>query len=193
MGGTLDFAGRDAPAGAALPEIPAGRLLLRPLRPRDAALIGLYAGDARVARMTTAIPHPYPPGAAELFVEATLAGRRDERTWAMDGTPSGAPDFIGLIGARPRAGGGFEIGYWVGPPFWNTGYAGEALAALVRHLFAQGAPLLTATVLQDNPVSARLVTRAGFAHVGDGEAFSVARGALVPVWRYRLDNPGARP
>jgi hypothetical protein len=39
-------------------EIDAGRFVLRPLRKSDEGLIGFHAGDERVARMTSAIPHP---------------------------------------------------------------------------------------------------------------------------------------
>ncbi len=52
------------------------RLVLRPLRASDAGPITLHASDERVARMTAAIPHPYPPGAADAFIEGTLSGRR---------------------------------------------------------------------------------------------------------------------
>ncbi|HEU0222687.1 MAG TPA: GNAT family N-acetyltransferase [Paracoccaceae bacterium] len=165
------------------------RMELRPLRTSDAGPISLFAGDVRVARMTTAIPHPYPPGAAEAFIEAALSGRRNERVWVLDGTRSGGSELIGLISARPREGGEFEIGYWVGPPFWNTGYASEALAALIRPLFAEGARRLTASVFQDNPVSAHVIERAGFARIGRGELHSVARGGMVPTWTYALDRP----
>ena len=55
------------------PEIVTERLRLRRLRPRDAALIALYASDRRVAWTTAVIPHPYPPGAAEAFVERILS------------------------------------------------------------------------------------------------------------------------
>ena len=37
-------------------EILTERLRLRPVRPSDAALVELYASDARVARMTERIP-----------------------------------------------------------------------------------------------------------------------------------------
>ena len=54
----------------AQPEIVTPRLRLRPLRPRDAALIALYCSDRRVGWTTAMIPYPYPPGAAEAFIGA---------------------------------------------------------------------------------------------------------------------------
>ena len=57
------------------PEIVTPRLRLRRLRPRDAGLVALYCSDRRVAWTTASIPHPYPPGAAEGFVERVLARR----------------------------------------------------------------------------------------------------------------------
>lgn len=159
------------------------RMVLRPLRKADAGLIRHYASDARLARMTTGIPHPYPPGAAEAFVDGVLSGRSSERVWVMDGTPSEASEVIGLISARPARDGSTEIGYWVGTPFQNTGYASEAVLALVDHLDRP----LSAQVFQDNPASARIITKAGFRYCGETEAYSVARGGVVPMWVYRLE------
>ena len=42
------------------PVIVAERFDLRPLRVSDAGLIGMNAGDVRVARFTRSIPHPLP-------------------------------------------------------------------------------------------------------------------------------------
>ena len=169
-------------------EIEAPRMVLRMPRRSDAGLIGLYAGDQRVARMTTSIPHPYPPGGAEDFIDGQVSGRRRGRSWVMDGTPSSSSEVIGMISAHAVEGAAFEIGYWVGPPFWNTGYAGEALRALIDPLFESGAEQLVAQVFCDNPISDRVVTRAGFAPVAELEVFSVARGGLVAARRYTLDQ-----
>jgi RimJ/RimL family protein N-acetyltransferase len=76
-----------------------------------------------------------------------------------------------------------EIGYWVAPTMWGTGLASEAVKALVA-----ANPLMNdtifASVFQDNPGSARVLTNAKFAYLGDAEAFSVARNAKVPTWTY---------
>ena len=55
------------------PVIEAEGLDLRPLRQSDAGLIELYGSDERVARMTTSIPHPLPPGSTEAFILRSLA------------------------------------------------------------------------------------------------------------------------
>ncbi|WP_118132643.1 GNAT family N-acetyltransferase [Oceanicella sp. SM1341] len=166
------------------------RMALRPVRPSDAGLLRLYAGDARLARMTTSIPHPYPPGAAEAFIAGALSGKHREMVRVLDATPSDGAELIGLISARWHADGAVEIGYWVGPPFWNTGYASEAVLAMVEHLRAAGETRLIASVFQDNPVSARVITKAGFAYQGEGEAYSVARDGRVATWTYTLTEAG---
>jgi RimJ/RimL family protein N-acetyltransferase len=167
------------------PEIVTERLRLRRLRRRDAGLIALYAADPRVARATAVIPHPYPPGAAEAFVERALSPGARELVWALDTGEDGGNGLIGLISLRPLGEDEAEIGYWVAPAFWNTGYASEAVEGLVGHEARGGGRTLVAEVFQDNPASARVLVHAGFEYEGDGETFSLARGAMVPTFRYR--------
>ena len=58
------------------------RMDLRPLRVSDQGLIDVYAGDKQVARMTTTIPHPLPPGATDAFIKSAQAVERTEHVWA---------------------------------------------------------------------------------------------------------------
>ncbi len=50
------------------PTLQTDRLLLRPLRPEDAADVQRLAGAIEVAQNTCSIPHPYPDGAAEAWI-----------------------------------------------------------------------------------------------------------------------------
>ncbi len=160
------------------------RLVLRPLRSSDAGPITLYASDARLARMTAAIPHPYPPGAAEAYIEGSLNGRRGEEVWAIDATPTDGEELIGALGLKAATD---ELGYWVGAPYWNAGYATEAVEALVSHLFsARGLDALTAGAFLDNAASAAVLTKAGFREGGITAIWSVARGEEVPSRLFRL-------
>jgi len=163
--------------------ISAERIRLRPLRPADAGLISVYAGDRRVAEMTTTVPHPLPEGAIEAFIARAMAPDRVEHVWAMDGSRDGQSEVLGLISLVQLDREQSEVGYWVAPAFWNAGYASEAVQALVA-----ANPLanktIFAAVFQDNPASARVLTNAGFAYLGDAEAYCVARAAVVPTWTY---------
>jgi len=163
--------------------IQTGRFDLRPLRRSDMGLIELYAGDERVARMTTSVPHPYPPGAAEAFVTRAMAAERDEDIWAIDGSKSGEGELLGLINLKKMDRNQSEVGYWVAPLYWNTGMASEALQALIEANPLDNATMF-ASVFQDNPASARVLTHCGFAYLGDAESYSVARDATVPTWTY---------
>ena len=168
-------------------EIGTPRLRLRPLRASDAAVISLYASDPRVARMTTTIPHPYLPGMAQAFVERAHAPGTRARVWAMDSGTDGENGMIGVISLEVRSENECELAYWVAPAFWGAGYASEAVEALVEHVRAGFDGKVTAEMLQDNDAAAKVLTRSGFRYLGEGEAHSVARGAMVPTFRYGLD------
>lgn len=175
-------------------DIDAGRFVLRALRRSDAGLISHYTADKRLALATQSIPHPLPPGAAEAFVERAMAADSKGLHWVMDGTAAGLPEVLGVLSLKPmegqRARGGqSEVAYWVAPMFWNTGYASDAVRALIA-ANPLGDETYFAEVFQDNPGSARVLTNAGFQYLGDAESFSVARGARVPTWTYTL-KPGA--
>lgn len=165
------------------PVIETDRFDLRPLRRSDMGLIELYGGDERVARMTTSIPHPLPPGVSEAFVARAMASTRDEDVWAIDGSKSGGSELMGLTSLEKMDRNQSEVGYWVAPPFWNTGLASDAVEALVQANPLDNANMF-ASVFQDNPASARVLTHCGFQYLGDAESFSVARDTTVQTWTY---------
>ncbi len=165
------------------PEIESERLRLRPLRHSDAGLLAHHTGQEQLARMTTSIPHPLPPGATEGFIAAAQAADRSKDIWVMDGAHSGLAELVGVIALDRMDREQSEIGYWVAPAFWNARIASEAVGAMVA-ANPHAARTLFASVFQDNPASARVLTNAGFQYLGDAESFSVARGAPVSTWTY---------
>lgn len=166
-------------------EISTSRLKLRPLRRKDAALLTLYASDPKVARMTVRIPHPYPPGLAETFIEQAAAPSSGRIVWALDMGGDGADGLMGLVALRRAAEEGVaEISYWVATAFWGTGYASEAVRTIAERAGDWGIHRLTGQVFQDNAASIKVLMRAGFTFTGEGEIYSVARGAMVPTFNY---------
>ncbi len=170
------------------PTLTSDRLTLRPLGLQDRALLALYIRDRRVAEGTRSIPHPAPEGTALAFIERAQSPARDRDVWGLDGSPMGSASLVGVISLKPLDRGQSQIGYWVAPAFWNTGLASEAVRTIIA-ANPHASRTLFAEVFQDNPVSARILTNAGFEYIGEAEAFSVARNCAVPTWTYmrRMD------
>jgi RimJ/RimL family protein N-acetyltransferase len=161
------------------------RFCLRPVRLSDLTRIEHYAADIRLAMNTSRIPHPLPPGVIAAFIERAMARDREEEVWVIDGGANHGEEVMGVISLTKLDRNQSEVGYWVAPPFWNTHLASDAVQALVA-----GNPLnndaMFASVFHDNPASAKVLTNAGFAYLGDAEIFCLARGATVPTWTYSL-------
>lgn len=162
-----------------------GRFILRPLRTADVGLISMYAADPKLARATRAIPHPLPPGVIAAMIARASHPERIEDIWVLDGSPTGHAEVLGLISLAHMDRAQSEVFYWVAPAFWNVGFATEAVRTLLAHN-PHNARQYFAEAFQDSPGSARVLTNCGFDYLGDAEAWSVARGALVPTWTYML-------
>ena len=165
------------------PVVETDRFDLRPLRRSDKGLVELYFADERVARMTKSIAHPLPPGATEAFIARSMTDERSEDIWAIDGTKTGGAEVMGLISLEKLDRDQSEVSYVIAPIYWNTGLASQAVEAMVVNNPLRSATMF-ASVFQDNPASARVLTHCGFAYLGDAESFSVARDTTVPTWTY---------
>ena len=160
-----------------------GILMLRPLKTADTGLIELYTSDVRVAKMTNNIPHPLPPGATEALIARAGDVAHQQEIWALDLSAQDGPDLIGLIALNRLDEDQAKLTGWVSPAYWNTGAASDAVAALIN-ANPLGNKTFFASIFQDNPASAKVLTSAGFDYIGDAETHSVARAANVPTWTY---------
>lgn len=141
------------------------RLTLRTLDLKDAPEVQRLAGAREVALNTLTIPHPYPDGAAEEWIRAhtTEAGMMNfaivRRT---DGVLVGSVGLI-LKSDHDKA----EIGYWIGVPFWNQGYATEAVAAVIDYGFQElGLQRIYAAHFARNAASGQVLVKNGMRHEG---------------------------
>lgn len=145
------------------PTLTTERLVLRPFTPADAPEVRRLAGDRAIADTTLAIPHPYPEGAAEEWIATHAPGYADRTlaTFAITLRDGGAlAGAIGLIIVPDHA--RAELGYWVGVPYWNRGYATEAGRALLEFGFdVLGLHRIQAHYLIRNPASGRVLEKIG--------------------------------
>lgn len=167
----------------AQPVIETERFDLRPLRRSDEGLLRMYTSEARVAKMTSRIPHPLAPGVTEAFIKRAQSDDRVEDVWAIDGTKSGDQEIMGVISLNRMDRDQSELGYLVAPAYWGTGIASEVVGALIDANPLNNTAIF-ADVFQDNPASGKVLTNCGFQYLGDAEKFCVARDKTLPTWTY---------
>ena len=163
------------------------RLILRPFAPADAGAVQAFCSDREVARMTSRIPHPYPEVAAAAWIasHAEAADRGEEFDFCI----AREDTVVGTTGLLRKADRIYELGYWLGKPYWGRGYATEAARCLAGFAFRElGAVRLTAGHYLDNPASGRVLEKCGFAYTGETGEWSEARGREVRCRRMALER-----
>lgn len=166
------------------------RLWLRWPRGADVSALVRLAGEKAVSEMTAAVPHPYKPAHADRFVAEARRANAEGRRLTMAITPRAEPgQLIGAVGidwgdrAEPF------VGYWLGTPYWDQGFATEAVRALIDAFFAYAdGSELTGSARVINPASRRVLEKCGFAAAGSGLKLFPAQGGLLPVDHFRLDR-----
>jgi RimJ/RimL family protein N-acetyltransferase len=166
-----------------VPVLETERLVLRAPRLADVKAIVRLVGDRRIAENTARIPHPYGADDAEQFL-ANVNHREGEATFAI--VLKG--ELIGMCGVELREGAA-EIGYWLGVPYWNHGYATEAVRAVIDHAFRDlEHEVLQAGARVSNPASRRVLEKCGFQWTGVGLYRIRAIKSSAPLDRFRLDR-----
>lgn len=154
------------------------RVTLRPMVLDDArAMADLLEDDEEAASLTSRIPVPCDEAGARSWIASS-----GEHTFAVvrreDGRFVGA---VGLTHEGPRVG----LGCWIGRPYWNRGYAAEAVSLVLDHARRIGVRSVEAVVLPENSASARVLTKLGFEVIG--ETFRDVRGARRRMIQHVLD------
>ena len=84
--------------GGALPTLTTARLVLRPFATEDAAEVQRLAGDREVAATTLSVPHPYPEGAAEVWIGTHALAWTERRSLTLAVTLLDDGALIGAVG-----------------------------------------------------------------------------------------------
>jgi len=165
------------------------RLILRRPEQSDATSIQMLIGNWDVVKMLGRVPYPYPDNAASEWIEKMHRGMALGQQYAFGLTERSKPleGVIGVVGLSRHDDGSWELGYWLGEPFWGMGYMSEAAPHVVRFAFeVLGLERLDAGHFVGNPGSARVLLRCGFEYVGEERRWSEARGHDVDCLKMEL-------
>jgi RimJ/RimL family protein N-acetyltransferase len=140
------------------------RLIARRFGPRDLEAFVAMRNDPEVSRYQSW--ETYTQAEARSFLAELACANPGDAEWfqfALEDRATG--DFVGDCGLKvleqdKRLA---QIGYTIARPFWNRGYATEAVRALADYAFpAFGLHRITASADPRNPASCRVLEKAGF-------------------------------
>jgi len=168
---------------ASIPVLETKRLILRAARLEDAKAVAALANDRRIAENTARIPHPYKVADAEKFIGA--ASKDGEAVFLVTLRNKTVIGACGVMLQEETP----ELGYWLGVPHWNQGYATEALHAVIDYAFTDLAhDALQAGARVTNPASRRVLEKCGFQWTGVGLYRINSIRSSAPIDRFRLER-----
>lgn len=142
----------------AYPSLQTNRLTLNQPQIADIPVLIDLLGDPQIAATTASIPHPYYEKDAIHFLNRSYKSW-EQGTAYIFAIRDQQQQYIGGIGLHlQKASEKAEIGYWIGVPYWNKGYATEATQAILKFGFEElKLNKIFASHMLDNPASGKVL------------------------------------
>jgi len=149
------------------------RLILRPWTQEDAPFLYKYAQDERIGPMAGWLPHTSVENSREII--HTVLSKPE--TYAVCLKENGKP--IGSIGFHrndlAEADDEYELGYWIGKPYWGQGLIPEASREMLRYAFENlGMNRIWCGYYDGNEKSRRVQEKLGFVYQRKTEGIEVS-------------------
>lgn len=142
--------------------------MFRQFTEKDLPDIVRLAGDKLISDTTLMIPHPYTEenGRAWLKYQNESLESGKGVTYAVTMQDSG--ELVGAVSLTiDKKNNLAELGYWIGRPYWNNGYATRAARRLIQFGFEElKLNKIHAHYMIRNPASGRVMIKAGMKHEG---------------------------
>lgn len=141
-------------------------LRLRPLSQNDAEDLQKIADNKNIWRwVQDRFPHPYSLQDARNYIEQS-GNSDDEFIRAIEFEQK----VVGVIGLKKKNGlyrFSAEMGYWIGEPYWNMGFATQAVKAMLSIAFdSWNLMRVYAFTMQGNDSSQRVLEKSEFTYEG---------------------------
>jgi len=166
------------------PELATARLILKPLASEDAGQIQRIFPRWEIVRyLIASVPWPYPPGAAQHYVDnVALAASREGKGWYWTlRRKEDAQALIGVICLMDLPDN--NRGFWLVPEWQGQGYMSEACNAVNDFWFnVLGREVLRAPKAAINTRSKKLSERSGMRLVGRQKGQYVAGELDTELW-----------
>jgi RimJ/RimL family protein N-acetyltransferase len=164
-------------------DIRTARLVLRPLDISDAERLYALFCNWKVVRWLSSPPWPYELAHARGFIAGRERAEPEFITAAitLDRELIGAIDIIIKPASAAQRARGYNLGYWLGQPYWGRGYMSEAARGFIAHVFRTIADdTIYSGAFASNRASLRIQEKLGFRTDGEAMFFSNPQGKELP-------------
>ena len=147
------------------PRLNSERLILKKLEAENLTALTRLANNKKVSDQIVNIPHPYTDINASMRLGYVTKGFKEGSRYCFSIFTKDRMEFIGEISLHEtdKENSVAELGYWIGEPYWNKGFVGEAVAPVVQFGFEKvGYQTIYATVRTGNIASERVLVKNGF-------------------------------
>jgi ribosomal-protein-alanine N-acetyltransferase len=145
-------------------EIRTEQFTLRPFGMEDVPSLTEHINNRKIWRnVRDVLPHPYDEDHARNFIKQCLDNKQDY-IFAID-LNGGVAGAIGLHHKEDVYRLNFELGFWLGEPFWGRGIMTAVIGKIVDFAFTNTeVHRLYAEVFDHNQASMRVLTKNNFRH-----------------------------
>ncbi|MYB64981.1 GNAT family N-acetyltransferase [Candidatus Poribacteria bacterium] len=181
-----------------VPTLHTERLILRAFTLDDAQDVQKLAGERDIAATTSNLPHPYEDGMAETWINTHTPRLKEGKgvVWAITLKVNDSYTDTTLIGAidinvdkSEKIG---ELGYWIGKPYWNSGYCSEAAKVVLNYgLDVLKLKSIHAFYFAKNPASGRVMQKIGMKFEQRFPKAVEKWGVLEDIIKYNIQNKTA--
>lgn len=167
------------------------RLILRRFVLDDAEKVAAICNTEEVWKNTLALPHPYTVECGKKWIQNHDKNFSDNRYYDFAITDKTTGELYGCMGMAVDTNSNMgELGYWVGPAYWNKGIATEAARAMIEYGFKiKKFHKINATHYLYNPASGRVMEKAGMEKEGVRKSHVWKIDRFVDVAIYGIVNP----
>jgi len=170
------------------PTLHTPRLILGQLEIGDIPVILKYVDNPKITNNLRNVPHPYYEKDAIFWLNMVRQGFDSQTDYTFRLGLKETNEFIGAMSLLPKKPHHkAEAGYWIGEPFWNKGYASEALSAVLKFGFeALELNKIYAMYYDYNPISGKVMVKNGMVKEAELVNNEFKDGKFVTEIQYRL-------
>lgn len=144
-----------------LPLLETQNLILSKVETEDIPTIVELMEEKSISDNTCHIPYPYSEKDAVFWLGLIKEGL-DKNNGFSFAIRNKDKKFLGAIGLHDRGSKTAEIGYWLGKPYWNKGFASEAAQEIIKFGFENlDFDKIIGIIFPFNPASGKVLEKVG--------------------------------